>query len=120
VEVCTAAILKGPAVYGRIASEAALWLADHGYKDIDEVKGLYLEKYKLGEEVDTRITRTARVDTERCKACSLCEVVCQFDALRAPHKQIAEVDQAACTACGLCVSVCPFGALALVPFDSAD
>lgn len=113
VGVCTAAILRGPDVYGKIAAEAAQWLDAHGYQDINEIKGLYLTKYRQGQPVITAMEKVAWVDESRCKACSQCERVCQFNALKAPLKQIAKVDSSNCTACGLCVSVCPFGALDL-------
>jgi ferredoxin len=115
VEVCTAAILKGADVYGKIAAETAQWLDEHGYKDIEDIKGMYLEKYRKGQTVVTTIEQTARVDESKCKACSLCGVVCQFDALDAPLKKIAHVDENDCSACGLCISVCPFNALELHP-----
>ena len=115
VGVCTAAILKGPDVYGKIAAETAQWLEAHGYQDIAEIKGIYLKKYRQGQPVVTAIEKTVWVDEIRCKACSQCEKVCQFDALHALPKQVAHVDVESCTACGLCVSVCPFGALELRP-----
>lgn len=115
VEVCTAAILKGPDIYGKIAAETAQWLCAHGYHDIEEIKGLYLNKYRHGQTVVTSVNQTAWVDEEKCKACTQCAKVCQFDALSAPIKQIASVNTKSCTACGLCVSVCPFDALELRP-----
>ncbi len=115
VEVCTAAILKGPDVYGRIAEEAGQWLAAHGYHSLDEVKGLYLEKFREGQAVVTTLELSAHVMEDRCKACGQCEKVCQFNALHAPLKQIARVDVDKCAACGLCVSVCPFDALEMRP-----
>lgn len=115
VEVCTAAILKGTDVYGKIAAETEKWLDEHGHRDINEVKGVYLEKYRKGQTVVTTVEQTARVDVSKCKACAICGKVCQFDALDAPLKQIARVDETNCSACGLCVSVCPFDALHLVP-----
>ncbi len=115
VGVCSAAILKGPGVYGKIAAETAQWLEAHGYKDLQEVKGLFLKQYRQGQRVVTDIEQTAWVNVDKCKACSLCEIVCQFDALKAPYKEIARVTVEACTSCGLCISVCPFGALELRP-----
>ncbi len=115
VEVCTSAILKGADVYGKIAAETAQWLDVHGYHDIEEIKGLYLNKYRHGQTVITSIDQTAWVNVEKCKACSQCAKVCQFDALNAPPKTIATVNTDSCTACGLCISVCPFDALELIP-----
>jgi dihydroorotate dehydrogenase len=120
VEVCTAAILKGPEVYGKIAAETAQWLDAHGYHDIEEIKGLYLNKYRHGQTVVTSINQTAWVDEVKCKSCSQCAKVCQFNALQAPLKQIASVNTESCTACGLCVSVCPFDALELRPLLHED
>lgn len=114
VGVCTAAILKGSDIYGKIAAETARWLEAHGYQDIAEVKGLYLNRYRQGQPVVTTLEKTARVNETLCKACSQCERVCQFDAISAPLKQIAKIKSDHCTACGLCVSVCPFGAIDLV------
>lgn len=111
VEVCTAAILKGPHMYGKIADETAQWLESHGYSSLDEVKGRYLEKYRQGQPVVTTLELAAYVKEDMCKACSQCEKVCQFDALHAPLKQTAQVEVDKCAACGLCVSVCPFDAL---------
>jgi ferredoxin len=113
VGVCTAAILKGPGVYGKIAAEAGAWLDAHGYKSIDEVKGLYLEKMRDGQAVITEIEQTAWVDVDQCKMCAQCERVCQFDALKAPLKELAVVNADLCKACGLCVSVCPYDALSM-------
>ncbi|GAP13055.1 dihydroorotate dehydrogenase [Longilinea arvoryzae] len=113
VGVCTAAILKGPGVYGKIAAEVAQWLDAHGYSSIDQVKGLYLEKYSAGRPVDTGLDQAARVDASRCKACGQCERVCQYGAMHAPLKQIAHVEVERCAACGLCASVCAFGAIEL-------
>ncbi|KPL74825.1 hypothetical protein ADN00_13375 [Ornatilinea apprima] len=115
VGVCTAAILKGPSAYGKIAAEVDAWLEAHGYQSVDEVKGLYLEAMRAGQAVVTTLEETAWVNESRCKACSLCEKVCQFDALKAPLKEIAKVDVSKCAACGLCVSVCPHGALEMRP-----
>ena len=113
VGVCTAALLNGPAVYGKIAAEAERWLEQHGYKDIAEVKGLFLEKYRQGQQVETEVKQMAVVDENLCKACGICGKVCQYDALHAPLKEKASVEPDKCAACGLCVSVCPFGALSL-------
>ena len=113
VGVCTAAILQGPGIYGKIAQETALWLEKHHYTNIAEVKGLFLEKHRLGQTVDSQSEKTAHVDESLCKACTLCERVCQYEAISAPPKQVAKVDHEHCAACGLCVSVCPSGAISL-------
>lgn len=42
VQVCTAAILRGPEVFGRIAAEIGTWLDAHGYRGVQEVVGTAL------------------------------------------------------------------------------
>jgi dihydroorotate dehydrogenase (NAD+) catalytic subunit len=43
VQVCTAAILRGPQVYGKIAREMSDWLDKHGYTSLSQIKGQALK-----------------------------------------------------------------------------
>ena len=43
VQVCTAAISRGPGVYGQIAEEISDWLDTNNYSSIDEIKNLYIK-----------------------------------------------------------------------------
>ncbi len=43
VQVCTAAILRGPQTYGKIAREMSDWLDRHGYTSLSQIKGLALK-----------------------------------------------------------------------------
>ena len=40
VEVCTAAIMRGPRVYGAIAAQIGDWLDHHGYASLADIRGL--------------------------------------------------------------------------------
>jgi dihydroorotate dehydrogenase subfamily 1 len=42
VQVCTAAILRGPEVHGKIAREMSDWLDKHSYTSVNQIKGLAL------------------------------------------------------------------------------
>jgi dihydroorotate dehydrogenase (NAD+) catalytic subunit len=44
VEVCTAAIMRGPGVYGTIAAQVGDWLDHHGYASIDDIRGLAVKR----------------------------------------------------------------------------
>lgn len=44
VQVCTAGILRGPEVHGKIAREMSDWLDKHGYGSVGEIKGLALRQ----------------------------------------------------------------------------
>lgn len=44
VQVCSAAILRGPQVYGKIARDMSAWLDAHGYTSASQIKGLALSR----------------------------------------------------------------------------
>src|SRR6266545_4902622 len=44
VQVCTAAIMRGPSVYGKIAAQIGDWLDQHGYASLDDIRGLAVKK----------------------------------------------------------------------------
>ncbi len=44
VGVCTAAIMRGNDVYGKIAAEIDDWLDRHGYSSVEEIRGIALPK----------------------------------------------------------------------------
>lgn len=52
VQVCTAAILRGPQVHGKIARDMSAWLDEHGYTSVSQIKGLALPRTagKAGEK----------------------------------------------------------------------
>ena len=108
VQVCTAAILRGPGVFGKIASEMDSWLGDHGYSSVSEIKGLTLARLK------GRIPRSSALppslDEDACTGCGLCELSCVYEAIHVVDKK-AVLDQGLCAGCGLCVTRCRPGAL---------
>jgi dihydroorotate dehydrogenase (NAD+) catalytic subunit len=104
VQVCTAAILRGPAVFGRIAGEASRWLGEHGYARPSDVVGL-----ALGRDA-TRPSGAPLLDLDLCNGCSLCELSCAEHAIRVVDGK-AVLDEELCSRCGLCISRCRPGAL---------
>ena len=104
VQVCTAAILRGPAVLGKIAAEVATWLERHGHASPSEVVGL-----ALGRDA-TRTSGVPLLDLELCNGCGLCELSCGPDAIHVVDGKAA-IDEARCDRCGLCLSRCRPGAL---------
>ena len=110
VQICTAAILKGPSVFGKIVAEMDGWLDDHGYASVNDIKGLTIEKL---EERGFRSTHLPpRLNLELCTACGLCETSCVYHAIAVADEK-AQLDEALCQGCGLCVTRCPTRALEL-------
>jgi dihydroorotate dehydrogenase subfamily 1 len=109
VQVCTEAILRGPAIYGKIARELNDFLDSHGYASVDEIKGLTLRK--MIERGAPRADAPPDVATERCSLCGLCEISCPYDAISSDG--VLLIDQEKCFNCGLCVSRCKRHALAM-------
>jgi dihydroorotate dehydrogenase subfamily 1 len=105
VQVCTAAILRGPAVFGKIAGEMATWLASHGYTGLDAIRGLTLRLSDPGRGLGAPL-----LDLDLCNGCGLCELSCTADAIHVVDKK-AILDEELCTHCGLCISRCRPGAL---------
>ena len=44
VQVCTAAIMRGPGVYGTIASQLGAWLDHHGYASVGDIRRLAVKR----------------------------------------------------------------------------
>lgn len=105
VQVCTAAIMRGPDVFGRIAAEAGAWLDAHGHASFAAVQGLTLRS-----GIPAPVGRAPFVDLERCNGCGLCELSCESDAIHVVDGK-AILDPAHCEHCGLCVTRCRPGAL---------
>jgi len=110
VQVCTAAILKGPSVYGVIAAEIDAWLDEHGYASPGDICGLALRRLQ-GREV-----RYAHLppeyDGQACIGCGRCEQSCVYQAIQVVEKK-AILSPERCHGCGLCVTRCPTRALTL-------
>ncbi|MCX7847611.1 MAG: 4Fe-4S binding protein [bacterium] len=112
VQVCTAAILRGPQVYGAIAREMAEWMEAHGYTSVEEVRARGRSLVCGMGGVDYA-GQAPQVDEERCTRCGLCVTSCCPRALTLKNEGRAriEVDTALCVRCGLCRTVCPHGAI---------
>ncbi len=105
VQVCTAAITRGPSIYGKIAKELGAWLDAHGYASIDEIRGMALRRSAPLMETPPTIL------LDKCTGCGVCVTSCVYDALYLEDKNI-RLHPELCTQCGLCISRCPTGALA--------
>lgn len=107
VQVCTAGILKGPGVYGKIVKELEEFLDSRGYADIAEIKGL--AHRKMTERVFRTTAVAPVVDKDRCSLCGICETSCMYSAISRSGELL--IDGRKCFGCGLCVTRCPKRAL---------
>jgi dihydroorotate dehydrogenase subfamily 1 len=108
VQVCTASILHGPAVFGKIAHEFDTWLDEHGYATAAELRGT------VGAMPDAWSRGKPVVLESPCNGCDVCVTSCVYDAIEVVDK-LAVIDLEACARCGLCVTRCRRGAIEWVP-----
>ena len=117
VQVCTAAVREGHAVYGRIAGEMVQWLDAHQYADPASVRGLYARR--LAERKAFTTQPLMSIDPQRCTGCEACLKRCVQGALSmrtldAPDEgRIAVVSPEHCIGCGFCQDFCSYRAMSL-------
>jgi dihydroorotate dehydrogenase subfamily 1 len=108
VQVCTAAILEGHTIYGKIATQLDEWLDKHNYDSIEDIRGVTLPHLQEG----TQLESPPVVDLEKCTKCGLCEKSCVYHAITVDKsKDLFVIDGDKCEGCGMCISVCPYYAL---------
>ena len=105
VQVCTAAMLHGPGVFGKIARELDGWLDEHGYGTAAELRGLATDGMSAAFSAGRPV-----VSPGPCNGCDLCAASCPYDAITIDDK-LAVIDYDACACCGLCVTRCRRGAI---------
>jgi len=106
VQVCTAAILRGPSVFGKIAGELDAWLDAHGHASVQEVVGAALTQGWPAGRPEIPV-----VDPDACNGCGICETSCVYGAIHVVDGRVA-LDGERCSRCGLCVTRCRRDALA--------
>jgi dihydroorotate dehydrogenase subfamily 1 len=104
VQVCTAAITKGPDIFGKLAKQLDRWLGKHDYISVEEIQGLTLQ-----QSIPT-MTKPPELLPARCIGCNRCVTSCVYDALYLEEKTI-HLHPEKCARCGLCLTRCPVDAL---------
>ena len=111
VGVCTAAILKGPQVFGRIARELGerLYRSIEGFDEsVADIRGAALTRaWPSGPLPAPRIK-------DNCNGCAICQTACVYGAITMVDGR-AVIDDARCTRCGLCVTRCRLDAIDWLP-----
>ena len=100
VQVCTAAILRGPSVFGKIAGELSAWLDAHGHASVREIVGQAVTRgWPMGRP------GIPVVNLDACNGCGVCETSCVYGAIHVVDGRVA-LDGEQCSRCGLCVTRC--------------
>jgi ferredoxin len=116
VQVCTAAVLQGPGVFGRITRELNAWLDGHGWTSVSDVRG-DAQRRMAGREVRTT-HMPPRLNPDLCIGCEICPTSCVYGALemvgerKTPSYKVRVLEDR-CWGCGICATRCPTRALAI-------
>ena len=105
VGVCTAAILRGPSVFAKLAAELDTWLDAHGYARAADLRGLALTRAWAADEPMPPVVVDAA-----CNGCGICETACVYGVIHIVDGRVA-LDGEQCQRCGLCVTRCRLDAL---------
>ncbi len=122
VQVGAHALYSGSNSYDKIVKEAIEWLDEHGYKSIEEIKGIALKA--IGEEHRRYQMGFPDFNLERCTSCMLCVKTCPYKAIYTMEADRAKtqlhrvrlyprLDRRICEACGWCASICPSWAITM-------
>lgn len=105
VQVCTAAILEGPGIYGKIAQQMEKYMEERGIDSLDQIRGM-AHKHQRTQDLDRWLPV---IDPEKCTACGACAKSCVYHAITIDS--YAVVNNEHCFGCGLCITRCKFGAI---------
>lgn len=114
VQICTAAILRGPKIYGKIVKELDDFLDSHDYSSVEDIKGLTIRKMAARKTGAAAVAPV--VNHERCTLCGLCVTSCAYEAIARTEK--ITIDAEKCFGCGLCVTRCKPQALSQLKVKS--
>jgi dihydroorotate dehydrogenase (NAD+) catalytic subunit len=110
VQICSAAILNGPTIYGKVARELNDLLDAQGYASVEECYNAYSTAAKRSDTIDYE-GHPPSINHEKCVQCGLCVRSCCPGALTLRENELLQCDEKLCVRCGLCLDTCPRNAL---------
>ena len=112
VESVTAVMWQGYDTLRRMNDEISAFMDEHGYKTLDDMRGIALPQIGDYESVLHKPACVADFDTDKCVACGKCIKTCFYDAI-SKENGVMKADPAKCDGCGLCTQLCTLGAVHL-------
>ncbi|QGP93120.1 NAD-dependent dihydropyrimidine dehydrogenase subunit PreA [Neomoorella glycerini] len=104
----SAAILQGPGIFDKIASDLEQYLVGKGFQNLGQLRRLLHRR--LAEQSEIYDWR-ASIRQELCNGCGLCLRSCFKGAINeGAHGMVVATEE--CAGCGVCVTTCPRGAIA--------
>ncbi len=114
VQLCTSVMWNGFESITKMLAELNQWMDAKGYKSLDEIRGIALDKIKTVEEIADEPSTYSVINEAKCTNCGKCEKVCFFDAITINAAKTArQVNRNACDSCGMCVQICPVNAISM-------
>ena len=114
VQTCTAIVMEGYGVVGKLLSGLRDFMDQKGYATLAEFRGNACGRIKGNDDIDRVKRMVAQIDEQKCLNCGLCGRVCIYDAPVA-GKHAFSIPAEACDGCGLCPQLCPASAITMVP-----
>lgn len=114
VQTCTAIVMQGYPVIGKLLQGLSDWMDAKGYATCDDFRGKICDRIKGNDDVDRVKRLVAEIDPGKCVSCGLCARVCIYDAPEAATGHYV-IPEDRCDGCGLCVELCPVQAIAMRP-----
>lgn len=116
VEVCSLIYLLGYEAIDILLNQIRAFMEKKSYGDFSQFRGKVSGKAILGnEEIDRRHLFKAKINSELCTSCGICQKVCIYDAPY-PSKGSYVIGNL-CDGCGLCVKLCPTKAITMVNWE---
>ncbi|MEN6642653.1 MAG: 4Fe-4S binding protein [Armatimonadia bacterium] len=112
VQTCTAIVMQGYSVVGKLLSGLAEFMDRKGYERLEDFRGNVCGRVKGNDEIDRIKRQVADIESSKCIKCGLCARVCIYDAPVEGTKAY-EIPEQACDGCGLCQQLCPTGAIVM-------
>ena len=106
VQIGTAVMINGPGKIREISRELEMWAEEKNISDVEQIRGLALEKMKSFDEMKAEPV-ICNIDDIPCETeCRKCEAACMYGAITRNAGGV-EVNDRYCTGCGLCTFICP-------------